>query len=205
MEHALVRIGLTGGVGSGKSSVAELLREAGVDVVNLDILGREVTESSSDLAEKIAAICGPAVLRDGRLDRNAVREVIFADPAKRVALERLLHPLIWSEFQRRCDDITRAGRKLVVCEAALLVESGLHKDLDGLVLVSAPETARKQRVMDRDRINALLAEKMIRSQLGEEERRRPATIVIENNGSLGELAFKVSELLDGWRAKGWVA
>lgn len=201
---SIVRIGLTGGIGSGKSAVAELLRQAGVDVLNLDVIGREITERSAELIGRITELCGVSRLPDGSLDRAAVRAVIFSDAAKREALEKMLHPLIWEEFVRRSAEIARNGRRIVICEAALLVESGIHKQLDGLVLVTAPEATRKQRLMDRDRVTALLAEKMIRAQLEDEDRTTPDTVVIANTGSLGELAFQVSGLLDGWRAKGWV-
>ncbi len=199
----ITRIGLTGGVGSGKSRVAELLRGAGVTVVNLDDVGRELTDKDPAVIAEIGRLCGPSVIDEkGELDRRKVRDVIFSDAKARAALEAFLHPHIKDAFDGKCAEAQRAGKKLVVCEAALLVESGIHKALDGLIVVIAPEEKRRDRVMARDRITAALAEKMIRAQMAEAEKRKPATVVIENHGSLAELAVRVAELLEAWRSQG---
>jgi dephospho-CoA kinase len=194
-------IGLTGGVASGKSSVASLLAAAGVTVLDLDRIGRELTDNDPQVIQAIAALCGPEVAPDGRLDRAKVREAIFADADKRKRLEALLHPLIWAEFLRRKDEAARAGAKLVICEAALLAETGIDKKLDGLVVVTAHEPLREERIVRRDNISAELAGKMIRAQLREPPA-HGSLIVIENHGSLAELAIQVGKLIDGWRARG---
>lgn len=202
-QARLRRIGLTGGVGSGKSCVADLFREAGVTVVNLDQVGRELTDSDPRIQAAMRDICGPSVVGpDGKIDRAKVREVIFADSESRRKLEAVLHPLIWERFEVLAREAAQAGKKIVVCEAALLIEAGIHKKLDGLILVSAPEEVRVQRIVDRDRISAILAEKMIRTQLKDSEKRAQTTVVIENKGSMADLSLKVQEVLDGWRAQG---
>jgi dephospho-CoA kinase len=204
MTKKLTRIGLTGGIGSGKSRVAAIFEKAGITVVNLDQVGRELTDEDPAVIKAIAGICGSQVLAGGKLDRTKVREAIFAHPEARTAIERLLHPRIWKEFERRADAAAKAGKKLVICEAALLVEQEIHKLLDGLVLVTAPEEVRKQRVMERDRIPALLVEKMMRAQLEDEKKHHSATVVIENRGSIADLTVRVGELLDEWRTQGLI-
>ena len=201
----LTRIGLTGGMGSGKSCVALLLRQAAIAVLDLDQIGRELTNTDPRILAKIQALFSKAVVTpEGKLDRHKVKEIIFSDTASRQALEAFLHPLIWESFIARTEELAKQGKRLVICEAALLIESGIHKKLDGLILVTAPEEVRRQRVIDRDRVTALLAEKMIRTQLKDTEKHRPATVVIENKGSLADLALRVQELLETWRAEGLI-
>jgi len=195
------RIGLTGGIGSGKSVVAEMLAEAGVTVIDLDRIGRELSENDPAVVSRIAEICGQAVLVAGKLDRGKVREAIFSDPVRRRGLEEFLHPLIWLEFEEYCRRAKAQGKRLVVCEAALILETGLDKKLDGLVLVTAEEGVRRDRVMSRDRISARLAEKMIRSQFASPHAGQ-STVVIQNQGSLEDLQFQVRELIASWRELG---
>lgn len=194
------RVGLTGGVGAGKSEVAKLLTAAGVPVVNLDEIGRALTENDPALSQKINEICG---LPGDALDRKRLREVLFADREVRAAVEGLLHPLILGKFEAEAERLRAAGEKLVVCEAALLVESGLHSALDELIVVAAPEGLRKQRLMDRDKIGAELAQKILGAQASEERKRALAGYVIDNDKDVGHLKRQVNGLLARWSAAGW--
>ncbi len=199
------QIGLTGGVASGKSSVAELFRNAGISVINLDEVGRELTDQQPAVQHKLGQLLGPGVYENGQFNRTKAREALFTDRVKRKAVEEYLHPLILAEFERRAAQAKLNGEKMVICEAALLMETGTDKKLDGLVLVSAPESIRSQRVVDRDRIGAVLAEKMIRTQLRDADRSpEQNTFAIENNGSLADLSFKVSEIIDEWKRRSWL-
>lgn len=205
MESSFCRVGLTGGVGSGKSEVAALFKEEGVPVLNLDTIGRELTNSDTGIVLRIGEICGLEVVTDGKLDRARVREILFSDREKRRRVEAFLHPIIWQRFQEECDVLRERGKKMVICEAALLVESGLHRELDRLILVTAPEDMRRERVMTRDKVTANLAEKMIRAQIADDDRpKMPKTILVENDGPKDILKRKVQDIVIGWKSEGLI-
>ena len=199
------KVGLTGGIASGKSTVAELFKGIGITVINLDELGRTLTDGFPDVQKKLGSILGTGVYENGHFDRLKAREALFANAEKRKAVEAYLHPLIEIEFNKHAAAAQDRGEKLVICEAALLMEVGLDKRLDALVLVSAPEAMRSQRVVDRDRIGAVLAQKMIRTQLKDTDRAHTQnTFSIENTGSLADLSIKVSEIQEKWKLRGWL-
>lgn len=201
MTTTIKRIGLTGGVGAGKSLVSDLLRQAGITVINLDDLGRELYTKIPSLASQVVAICGKRVFGNLQLDFSQIREVIFSSAEKRKQLERLLHPIILKEFEARCEKSAKAGEKIIVCETALLIESGYYKSLDELVVILAPREERKKRLIDRDKISEALAEKMLASQVDEEKRTAVATTLIRNDGSKAVLKARVFDVLRGWRQK----
>jgi dephospho-CoA kinase len=153
----------------------------------------------------LGKILGGDAYQNGALDRAKAREILFSDADKRRAVEALLHPRIAREFERQADKAKAEGHPLVICEAALLMEAGIDKQLDGLILVSAPEALRTGRVVERDRIGAVLAQKMIRAQLKDADRPKShTTISIQNDGSLADLSMKVADLLQDWRNAGWL-
>ncbi len=199
------KIGLTGGVASGKTAVADLLRAAGLIVINLDEIGRELTENDPNVQARLGQILGGGVYENSFFDRRKAREILFADAAKRKEVEAVLHPKIEEEFERRAQKAREHSQKLVICEAALLMEAGVDKKLDAIVLVSAPEDLRTRRVLERDQIGAVLAEKMIRTQLRDTDRpAQRSSFAIENTGSLADLSIKVTELLADWKDRGWL-
>jgi len=182
------RIGLTGGAGSGKSIVAQLFREQGFTVIDLDAIGREVIENGEQkIIEKIREICGPQCIVNHKVDRNAVRESIFSNIEKRKSLETFLHPLIWQEFEKRTQ-----GKSKVICEAALLIET--KAPFDTLIVVLAPENVRKERLIRRDGITADLAQKMIQSQASDTERAKVATFIVRNDSSIESLKPQVEKI-----------
>jgi dephospho-CoA kinase len=189
--------GLTGGIASGKSTVAKFLGEAGLPVIDADWIARELSEPGG-------AAHTPIVERFGTGDRAKLREIVFKDAKSRRDLEAILHPLIRMESlhrMRREADAWRMrhpgapGPVPMIYEATLLVETGRYKDFDGLIVVEAPRDVRKIRVVERDGSLPELAEKIISAQLSDEERRAHATHVIENAGTLEELHAKVLALL----------
>lgn len=198
------RIGLTGGIGAGKSTVAELLRKRGIVVVDLDLVGRELLSTQTSLTPEIVKLCGPSVVKDGTLDRGEVRKIVFNDPVKRDQLETLLHPLIIAEFEKRAQQEFKKGTRLVVCEAALLVEGGYHRKLDGLVVVSAPESMRRDRVVLRDGISEDLFEAMVKTQAPDKERQGAATYLLYNDGDSEKIESQVETLYQSWKAHSWV-
>lgn len=194
------RIGLTGGIGAGKSKVAQLLKDAGVVVFNLDDIGREVTQTNPELAKAINATCG---FSGTTVDRKKIREVLFRDPSIRAKIEALLHPLILKAFEKKSQEQERRGERLVVCEAALLVESGFHTKLDELLLVTAPESLRKKRLIARDHISETLADRILNSQTKEEQKKAFAHFIIENDKDETHLKKEVERLLERWVLAGW--
>jgi dephospho-CoA kinase len=193
----MTRFGLTGGVGAGKSLVAERLKEHSIAVLDLDDIGRELTsDRSPDVIRKMQMILGPGIVVQGKLDRKKVREIIFRDSIKREKIEELLHPLILSEFNRQSAALRQ---NLVICEAALLVESGFYHDLDGLIVVTADENIRLNRLVERDGLDVPLAQDMIASQIPEKDKVSVATYVLKNNGTRDDLRTAVDKLLDVWK------
>lgn len=187
------RIGLTGGIASGKSTVARMLAERGVPVIDADRLAREVVEPGTEALAAIAARW-PQVVREGRLDRKALGAIVFADPGERRALEAIVHPAIRRESERRMAALEAEGVPLAVYEAALLIENGLDRVLDATVLVAAPEEVQVERLVARDGLDPEAARARIAAQLPLAEKRKRATFVIENDGNLATLRERVDRV-----------
>ncbi|WP_373048930.1 dephospho-CoA kinase [Vulgatibacter sp.] len=187
------RIGLTGGIASGKSTVARLLAARGVPVIDADALAREVVAPGSEGLAAIAARW-PQVVRDGVLDRKALGALVFAAPAERLALEAITHPRIRAESTRRMAAAERAGAQQVVYEAALLFENDLDRGLDGTILVAADPALQVERLQGRDGLSAEEAEARLRAQLPLAEKKARATWVIDNSGDLEALRRRVDEV-----------
>jgi dephospho-CoA kinase len=195
-----VRIwGLTGNIGSGKSTVGRMLAAGGIPVVDADQVAREVVEPGRPALGEIAARF-PGVLRpDGSLDRKALAARVFADAAERAALNAIIHPRIAEEVAGRMAALAAAGEKVSVYEAALIVENGLQHGLDGLIVVTTPAEVQIQRLRLRDGMSEEEARARIASQLSAAEKARAATVVIENGGSEAELAAQVQRLIERLR------
>ena len=195
-----VRIwGLTGNIGSGKSTVGRLLAARGIPVVDADQVAREVVEPGRPALREIAARF-PGVLRpDGTLDRKALAARIFADEVERVALERIIHPRIAQEVATRMAALASAGQGTAVYEAALIVENGLQRGLDGLIVVTAPAEAQIARLRLRDGMSEEEARARIAAQLSAGEKAKLATVVIENDGSEADLSARVDRLVERMR------
>ncbi len=178
-------VGLTGGVASGKSAVARILKSHGIPVVDADQVSHELLAAEGPVREAVIA-------RFGTADRAELRARVFARPEERRALEALLHPAIRAESERR---IRAFSEPLVVYEAALLVETGRARELDALVVVEAPKEARIERLMKRDGCARADAERIVQSQTTDEARRAAATSLIVNNEDLVCLEEKVLEVL----------
>ena len=177
-------VGLTGGIATGKSTVAEMLREGGAVLIDADVLAREVVEPGEPALGRIAGEFGRAVLQpDGRLDRKKLGAVVFADAAKRKRLEEITHPAIRERLTRRLQELGRQGfRGLVVFDAAVMIESGNHRNMDRLIVVATDEATQIARLMARDGIDQDEAVRKVRSQMPVAEKAKLADYVIENAG-----------------------
>jgi dephospho-CoA kinase len=195
-----VRIwGLTGNIGSGKTTVGRMLSTRGIPVVDADQVAREVVEPGRPALREIASRFPGALLPDGSLDRKALAARVFADPADREALNRIVHPRIAEEVAGRMAALAAAGEKIAVYEAALIVENGLQQGLDGLIVVSAPPETQIARLRLREGMSEGEARARIASQLTQAEKARHATVVIDNSGSEAELSEKVERLVSRLR------
>lgn len=200
MYTLTVRIwGLTGNIGSGKSTVGRMLKDRGIPVVDADLVAREVVEPGRPALREIAARFPGAVRQDGSLDRRALAAQVFADASERAALNAITHPRIAEEVAGRMAALAAAGEKVAVYEAALIVENGLQQGLDGLIVVTAPPEVQIARLRLRDGMSEDEARARIASQLSAAEKAREATVVIENGGSEADLQAKVGRLIERLR------
>ena len=190
-----MRVGLTGGVASGKSTVSLLLAELGAIVIDADVLAREVVApGTAGLAEIVEAF-GPDVLTaEGELDRPAVGAIVFADEAKRRALEAIIHPRV-RERGRELEAAAPEG-SVVVHDIPLLVETGQPSHFDAVVVVDVPVEVQLQRMIDLRGMTREEAEARIAAQATREDRLAAATHVIDNTGPLADLAARVAEVYD---------
>jgi len=187
-----MRIGLTGGIGSGKSKVAELFAARGIPIIDTDILARQIVEPGQPGLAAVTATFGNEVLRpDGTLDRGLLRSMIFADPAKRKQLDGLLHPLILAAAMRAGET---AGGDYQIFAVPLLVETAFDKLVDRVLVVDCDPELQRQRLISRDNETEQSADAIIASQASRKERLAIADDVILNNGTLRELEAAVERL-----------
>lgn len=191
-------IGVTGGIASGKSSVSRMLKNLGARVVDADVLARRVVEPGKPAYRDIVKTFGKQVLKsDGTLDRKRLGRIVFSDGHKLQQLNEITHPRIASAAKREIARHKRLKAPLVVYDAALMVEKGWHRDLDGLVVVSVPERVQLQRLMQRDGLGRSAAKKRIRSQLPQSAKLKVADHVIDNSGTLHQTQQQVKRLWQG--------
>jgi dephospho-CoA kinase len=188
-------IGLTGGIGTGKSTVAQMIRAGGVPVLDADVLAREVVAPGQPAHAAIAAEWPEVIRPDGSLDRKRLGARVFGDPAARARLEAITHPRIQEKALEAARALEAAGHTLAFYEASLLVETGRHRDFDGLVVVTADEEQQLARVQARDRSTREQALARLRAQMPAAEKRRVATHLIDNSGDLEGTRRQVEKLL----------
>ncbi|MGN7383242.1 dephospho-CoA kinase [Chlamydia abortus] len=194
-----MNIGLTGGIASGKSTVASILVERGAVLVDADRIAREVVLPGTELLEQVANRFGQAILNpDGSLNRKKLGEIVFADDAARKDLEGLLHPQIRLRMKQRMQEAedTDPGR-LVVVDVPLLYESGLQQMFEQVMVVYVPRSKQLERLMARDGITAAQAEQRLNAQMDIEKKRELADIVINNEGSLTDTIRQIDHFIEG--------
>jgi len=191
---AVLRVGLTGGIGAGKSAVARRLAAHGAVVVDADAVAREVVAAGTQGLARVRAEFGAGVLAaDGSLDRAALGSFVFADPDARKRLEGITHPLIGSRTADLVRAAEAAGATVLVHDVPLLVEAGLAPAYDVVVVVEAPEALRLQRLEGRG-VPEADARRRIAAQASAADRRAVATYVVDNAGSEADLDVRVDEL-----------
>jgi dephospho-CoA kinase len=195
VARALKLVGLTGNIGSGKSTIGRMFAARGVPVIDADDLLREAQAPGQPAHAEIAAAWPEAVAADGAIDRKRLGRIVFADPAARRRLEAITHPRIQELSRARAGALADAGHQLALYEATLLVESGRHKELDGLIVVTASAATRLARVVARDGLSEDEVQARMRAQMPEEDKVRLATHVIDNDGDLAATEAQVDRII----------
>jgi dephospho-CoA kinase len=181
----LLRVGVTGGIGSGKTALTDWLSEQGIVIVDADRVAREVVQPGTPALKAIIDAFGEQYLtQDGNLDRAAMRQLVFGDEEKRLLLESITHPQIREALW---DQLQRADSAYVVLSSPLLLESGQSEMVDVSVVVDVPEEMQIQRTMARDANDKALVEKIMAAQMRRQKRLQLADIVVDNSGDLSAL------------------
>jgi len=181
-SDSVLRIGLTGGIASGKSLVADCFADLGIPVIDTDEIARVVVEPGQPALAEIRAQFGASLLTpDGRLDRSAMRQLVFDDAAQRQRLEAILHPRIRHETLERAQ---RAGGPYQVLVVPLLVESGFDQLTDRVLVIDCPRELQEARLLDRDSEDPARIARILATQLSREDRLRAADDVIDNSGTV---------------------
>lgn len=187
-----LRIGLTGGIASGKSTVADLFAAKGVPIIDTDAIAREVVEPGCPALAEIANEFGPGILdEEGRLRRRQLRDLVFKDDKRRQALESILHPRIREETEARAAAAGGAYQLIVV---PLLAESPMKASMDRILVVDVSEQTQLERLLQRDAESELQARRMIAAQASREDRLAIADDIIDNGGTLDATAGQVDRL-----------
>jgi dephospho-CoA kinase len=191
----MLKIGLTGNIASGKSTVAEVWRSLGANVVDADELARRAVDPGTPAFSAIAAEWGEEVVEaDGGLDRAALRRIVFADPAARERLEAIVHPAVAGLREELYREAEARGDAAIVADIPLLFEVGLVDEFDVVVLVDAPEETRLARLVGDRGLDPAEAQRMIAAQMSPALKRARADYVIENDGTLTEVRRRARDV-----------
>jgi dephospho-CoA kinase len=191
----MIRLGLTGSIGSGKSTVADMLRSRGIPVLDADAIARQVSRDPKTL-EAVALEFGPEFVLETDLNRPKVAELIFNNPEARGKLNAIIHPRVRAEMTRLQSKLELEGAKLIVQDIPLLFENGYEKLFNATILVDAPLEDRIARVQARDGLTreAILARDA--AQMPSSEKRLRATYILENDGDLAHLERQLVAVLE---------
>ncbi len=189
-------IGLTGTIGSGKSTVSARLNSLGALILDADIIARKVVEPNTEGLRQIERAFGSGVIAaDGSLDRKAVAEIVFVDNGKRLLLNSIIHPAVLKTLKERTTaELAMDVNRLIVWDVPLLIEVGWTKYVDSVWLVTAPEAVRIARIIKRDGCTPAQAEARIRTQMSEDEKRTYSREVIDNSSSINMLYEQIDAL-----------
>lgn len=185
-------VGVTGGIGSGKTTATDYFAKLGIDIVDADIASRVVVEPGRPALQAIAEHFGEAILQqDGHLDRAALRQRIFADSTEKQWLEDLLHPLIAEEIEHA---LANARSPYAILVSPLLIEGGQHRLCNRILVIDAPETLQLSRTVARDNNDPEQVQRIIEAQASRQQRLEKADDVIENNGAVDTLHQQIDDL-----------
>jgi len=188
-------IGITGGIGSGKTEVAKIFRKLGAKILSGDEIGKEVVEKNSSVLKKLVKSFGDEILNiDKNLNRRKLGKIAFSTVENRDKLNKIVHPYLLSSLKKKIKEYRKKGSGIVVVDAALIVEWGLHKDLDYLILVESALKNRIKRLKENLGYSQKEAMNRIKVQIKDETRRKYADYIIKNDKGLTELRRKTVSL-----------
>lgn len=190
----MLKVGLTGGIGSGKTTVSNFLLEYGIPVYNSDSQGKKLMNTNLELINEIVNIFGESVYNNGILNTNLLSSIVFSDAEKIKQLNNLVHPKVAEDFKQWVEK--NNNQPILVKEAAILIESGAYLDMDKIILVISKKSNRINRVSKRDNSDLESIEKRINFQLTDDEKIKYADYIIENNSSLDDLKNEVLRVIN---------
>jgi dephospho-CoA kinase len=194
-ESVMLLVGLTGNIGSGKSTVAQMLSERGATIIDADVLARRAVELGTAAFEKIVARWGAEVLApDGHLDRAALRRVVFSDHEQLEELNQIVHPEVERLRTRLVEQARKRGDRMVVCDIPLLFERHMTDRFDRIILVDAHRGVRLERLVKDRGLRETEAMDMIAAQMPAELKRARADFIVENDGTLTQLERRVQDV-----------
>ncbi len=190
----MLKIGLTGGIGSGKTTVTELFSSLGIPIIDADLIAREVTAPGQPALPEISRLFGGQIVdNSGQLKRRELREIIFSNPEKRQQLEAILHPLIRQRILEKSSDASH-NAPYCILSIPLLLENHWQSAVERVLVIDTPEQQQLQRTMQRDHIDEKSARAILGSQMSRQDRLQAADDTIENSGSIDDLQEKVQQL-----------
>ena len=190
----MVKVGLTGGIGSGKTTVSNFLLDYGIPVYNSDSKGKTLMNTNLELKNNIVSIFGERVYDNGILNTNLLSSIVFNDSSKIEQLNNLVHPKVAQDFNQWV--VKNNNKPILVKEAAILIESGAYLNMDKIILVVSEKSTRINRVSKRDNSDLDSIEKRINHQLTDNEKIKYADYIIENNSSLEHLKLEVLKVVN---------
>ncbi|MGD1045390.1 MAG: dephospho-CoA kinase [Bacteroidota bacterium] len=193
-EHIL-KVGVTGGIGSGKSAICSLFAHFGVPVLYADDIAKELSSTDLTIHKRLISLLGESAFQaDGSLNRSFIASKMFSDKLLMEKVESIIHPRVEKEIERQIKELAHSGKHIVIVEAALIYEAGLHKNLDAVIVVDADESERINRVRKRDTVSEDAVRSRMTAQLDVKKKLEKADYIIYNNGTLEELESKVQFL-----------
>ncbi len=193
----MLKVGLTGGIGSGKTSVSNVFEKLGTPVIDTDVIARELVDNNEDILQQIADTFGPDVLtHNGGLDRKKLAQIVFNDKQNKQSLEKILHPEIKAEVSRQINilSIRRKPPAYIIIVVPLLIESNYQDIIDRILVVIADQAVRIARVQKRDNRSLSEVEAIINNQVDDSTRLAEADDIIENNSNINTIEEKVKDL-----------
>jgi dephospho-CoA kinase len=192
IRKKILKIGVTGGIGSGKSEVCTLFKQFGVPVLFADEIAKKLSNTDAEIRKKLASLLGPSAYNgDGSFNRPFVASKIFSNKSLQRKVEAVIHPRVEREIVRQINALAAHSESLVVVEAALIYEAGLQKILDAVVVVDADESVRINRVRKRDAVSEEDVRSRMKAQIAGKKKLEKADYIIYNSGTVEELEYNV--------------
>lgn len=193
----MIKIGLTGGIGTGKSTVSAILKNEGFKVIDADTVSKNVLEEKPEILEKVRIQFGEGFFDwRGEFRRREFGNHIFRFPKQRIKYEQIIMPYIKAEIENEIKAYEKNGEKIVVIDAPTLIENNLHEEMDYVILVCTDNSTQIQRVKNRDKLTQSEVVSRINAQMSIEEKKEFANIIIDNNNDLVETQKQVYDLID---------